>query len=140
MNESAPRPPESGAPSNESKKPYVAPILVCYGKVATLTQGGSCNTSNDNGSSTCTAGGSMAGVWASDRSIKSDLTRVGEHPMGFGLYLFHYKPEYQAQWGAGRRFGVMADEVEKVRPDAVHLHRDGYKVVSYPLLGIEIQT
>jgi hypothetical protein len=81
----------------------------------------------------------MNGVWPSDRAIKSDWTRIGEHPLGFGLYLFRYKPEYQAQWGAGRRFGVMADEVEKVRADAVRMHPDGYKIVSYPLLGIEIQ-
>jgi hypothetical protein len=139
MNEPAARLPQPPAAQPQEKKPYVAPNLVCYGKVAALTQGGSCNTSNDNGSQLCTGAGSMNGTWASDRAIKCDAVRIGAHPKGFGLYLFRYKPAYQGKWGAGRRFGVMADEVEQVCPEAVRMHQDGYKVVSYPLLGIDIQ-
>lgn len=30
----------------------------------------------------------------------------------------------------------MADEVEKVMPEAVSVHADGYKMVNYTLLGI----
>jgi hypothetical protein len=63
---------------------------------------------------------------------------VGEHFLGIGLYLFDYKPEYRDQWGHGRQFGVMADEVESVMPQAVSIHPDGYKVVDYAMLGISL--
>ena len=56
--------------------------------------------------------------------------------MGFGLYLFDYKPEFRDAWGSDRQFGVMTDEVEVVIPAAVYVHPDGYKMVNYPLLGI----
>lgn len=35
-----------------------------------------------------------------------------------------------------RQFGVMADEVETVMPEAISVHPDGYKMVNYALLGI----
>lgn len=38
--------------------------------------------------------------------------------------------------GHGRQFGVMADEVEQVMPEAVSVHPDGYKMVDYAMLGI----
>ena len=42
---------------------------------------------------------------------KNNVVRIGTHPLGLGLYLFDYKPEYQDRCGQGRQFGVMADEV-----------------------------
>jgi hypothetical protein len=77
---------------------------------------------------------------ASDRRLKHDVVRVGEHPDGYGLYLFRYKQEFEAEFGRGRRFGVMADEVEALVPAAIHLRADGYKVVDYSLLGISTLT
>jgi hypothetical protein len=56
--------------------------------------------------------------------------------LGIGLYLFDYKPEFRDQWGYGRRFGVMADEVEEVFPEAVFWHPNGHKIVDHALLGI----
>jgi hypothetical protein len=53
-----------------------------------------------------------------------------------GLYLFNYKPDFRDEWGHGRQFGVMADEVETVMPEAVTVHPDGYKMVDYAMLGI----
>jgi hypothetical protein len=138
MNESVPSRADE-APDAPARKPYQAPALVCYGKVAALTQGGSCNASNDSGTAACTGPGTMTGVWASDRALKTNIVRVGDHPLGFGLYLFDYKPEHQAEWGSGRRFGVMADEVERVRPDAVMRHADGYRVVAYGRIGIDLR-
>jgi hypothetical protein len=72
----------------------------------------------------------------SERQTKSNIIRVGSHPLGFGLYLFDYKPAFRDEWGHGRQFGVMADEVEKVMPEAVVIHPDGYKMVNYAMLGI----
>ena len=72
----------------------------------------------------------------SERRVKENIVRIGDHPLGFGLYLFDYRPEYRAQWGQGRQFGVMIDEVERVMPEAVSMHPDGYKRVDHSLLGI----
>lgn len=38
--------------------------------------------------------------------------------------------------GHGRQFGVMADEVETVIPEAVSARPAGYKQVDYALLGV----
>lgn len=73
----------------------------------------------------------------SNRAVKENVVRIGTHPLGIGLYLFDYKTEYRESSGFGRRFGVMADEVETVLPQAVAMHPDGYKRVDYALLGID---
>ena len=107
------------------KKTYVKPMLKNYGHVRQLTQ----STGSQNGD----AGQNMM---ASDRAAKENIVRIGTHPLGIGLYLFDYKPAYREQSSFGRQFGVMADEVEAVLPQAVVMHPDGYKRVDYALLGI----
>jgi hypothetical protein len=62
----------------------------------------------------------------SDRRLKSNIVRVGTHPLGIGVY------EYDIF--GGRERGVMADEVEKVKPEAVLLQPNGYKMVNYGIL------
>lgn len=86
---------------------------------------------NNNGGGYATAAEAQANAIPSDRRIKQDIAVIGILPNGLTLYSFRYKPKYRDAWGHGRRVGVMADEVEIVRPDAVSLHRDGYKVVDY---------
>jgi hypothetical protein len=68
----------------------------------------------------------MSGVFPSDRRLKSNIERVGTHPLGIGIY------EYDI-FGSRQR-GVMADEVEAVRPEAVITRDDGYKMVNYGML------
>ena len=111
---------------SSKKKAYQSPGLQVFGRVHLTTQG-----TGGNGSD---GGGSM--TMMSDRLTKHDIIRVGEHPLGMGVYLFRYKPEFREAWGCGRQFGVMADEVERVLPEAVSVDRDGYKVVNYAMLGI----
>ncbi len=62
----------------------------------------------------------------SDRRLKSNIRRIGTHPLGIGIY------EYDI-FGK-RTIGVMADEVSTVRPDAVHTHSSGYQMVDYGAL------
>jgi hypothetical protein len=67
----------------------------------------------------------------SDIRVKQDIVQVGQLKNGFPLYAFQYKPEFQEQCGHGFRIGVMAQDVEKILPDAVSVHANGYKMVDY---------
>ena len=113
----------------EGKAIYVSPYLRIFGCVKQLTQ---------NGTGTGADGGTTAGMTKpSDRNVKQNIVRVGFHPQGMSLYLFDYKPEFHEMAGHGRQFGVMADEVEAVMPEAVVMHPNGYKQVDYAILGID---
>lgn len=68
----------------------------------------------------------LAAAMMSDRRLKSNIERIGTHPKGFGIYEYDLFGE--------RRQGVMADEVEKVIPDAVKVHETGFKMVDYSRL------
>ena len=111
--------------SGHARKSYESPILIRYGAIHHATQGTGGN-GND-------GGGIMTKM--SDEQAKVNIRKVGEHPAGFGLYLFDYKPEFQ-HCGAGRQFGVMAQEVEQIIPEAVSVGENGYRQVDYALLGI----
>ena len=113
--------------ATKKKAPYQAPVLRVYGAVSQWTAGSGGNGQDNR---------SMSKM--SDRTLKENIVRIGTHPAGFGLYLFDYKPEFREIAGFGRQFGVMADEVEAVLPQAVVMHSDGYKRVDYALLGIDV--
>jgi len=59
----------------------------------------------------------------SDRRLKSNIKRVGTHAIGVGIY------EY-TMMGMSQR-GVIAQEVQAVRPDLVKRHASGYLTVNY---------
>jgi hypothetical protein len=78
-------------------------------------------------------GGAMSGLFGlgsaalmgSDVRLKEDIVRVGEHPLGIGVYDFRYR-------GRPERFrGVIAQELETVRPDLVFVGSDGMRAVNY---------
>lgn len=117
----------------QKKRTYKTPMLLIYGKVASLTRSAAGSCTNDGVSCTPTPGGTRRN---SERRVKESIVRIGTHPLGIGLYLFGYKPEYRDTCGHGRQFGVMVDEVEKVMPGAVSVCPDGYKMVNYAMLGI----
>jgi hypothetical protein len=124
----------AGRPA-QRKQPYFRPQLQELGRLHLQTQGTGPNN-GDAGQNMMTPGG--GGMGPSDRRLKEHVVRVGQHPAGFDLYLFDYKPEFQDAFGTGRRWGVMADEVEPVIPEAVHVGADGYKRVDYSMLGMEL--
>jgi len=62
----------------------------------------------------------------SDRRLKHDIKRVGTADNGLPIYSFKYKGDDAEQ----THVGFMADEVEKVHPEAVGLS-GGYKTVDY---------
>jgi hypothetical protein len=73
------------------------------------------------------AGGAAGIMKYSDPRLKSNVVRVGTHPLGIGVY------EYDIF--GNRERGVMADEVEAVMPEAVALHPSGYKMVNYGMIN-----
>lgn len=112
--------------ADATRRPYSKPVLQIYGSVSKLTKG--------TGGSKADAGNMTKAT--SDRAYKERIVRIGEHPLGIGIYLFEYKTEHRDRWGHGRQFGVMADEVEAVAPHAVSRDTEGNVVVDYALLGI----
>ncbi|NBW17342.1 MAG: tail fiber domain-containing protein [Caulobacteraceae bacterium] len=59
----------------------------------------------------------------SDRRLKSDIKRVGTHAIGVGIYDF-------TMMGMPQR-GVIAQEVQQIRPDLVKCHANGFLMVNY---------
>ena len=59
----------------------------------------------------------------SDIRLKSNIIKVGDHPIGVGIY------EYDI-FGRRER-GVMAQELMRIAPDLVMMHRSGYLMVNY---------
>jgi hypothetical protein len=77
-----------------------------------------------------------AGIMAfSDIRMKENIIPLGSLPNGLPFYQFEYKPEFKGIAGHGRFVGVMAQEVELVRPEAVITNPDGYKMVNYGVLN-----
>lgn len=68
-------------------------------------------------------------AFASDRRLKHNIVKIGEREDGLNVYEFDYKPGFDLP--QNRHIGVMADEVEKIYPDAVLTRPDGYKMVNY---------
>lgn len=70
-------------------------------------------------------GGKLIGL--SDRRAKKDIKPVGKL-MGHKLYEYSYKGKHD---DGRKHIGVMAQEAEKTRPDAVSMRSDGLRQVNY---------
>jgi len=68
----------------------------------------------------------------SDSRLKTNIKKVGEKD-GVNIYKFNYKGK------DGLYEGVMAQEVEKVYPNAVHRDSDGYLSVDYSKLPVDFK-
>lgn len=79
------------------------------------------------------SGGVSSKLWPSDRRLKENIEHVGETVLGLGLYEFNYIGDSK------RMRGVMADEVEAIKPEAVAYDDLGFASVNYGLLGIEME-
>jgi hypothetical protein len=70
-------------------------------------------------------GSSLGAGLFSDERLKTNIKRIGTvDELGVGLYSYNYV------WGGPTHVGVMAQELEKVMPEAV-FEVDGYKAVDY---------
>jgi hypothetical protein len=124
MTHPRPEPAKESPQRLHEKALYRAPRLEILGSLRSATRGTGANGSD--------GGNSMAMTpTMSDRRAKEDIVKVGQHPLGLGIYLFRYKAPYSELYGSHRRVGVMADEVAEIYPDAVSRHEDGYLRVDY---------
>ena len=73
------------------------------------------------------AAGSLGGaaIMASDSRLKRNIKRIGTHITGIGIYCYNYI------WGDTMHIGVMAQELQKVKPEAVIETESGYLAVDY---------
>lgn len=69
---------------------------------------------------------SIAGM--SDPRLKGPMEKVGEFVSGLGLYLYHFLDDGPLQWG------VSADEVAELLPEALGPVIDGRRSVNYALV------
>jgi Chaperone of endosialidase len=79
-------------------------------------------------------GGGRGGGRRSDVNLKHDIVLLGQLDDGLGFYRFAYNGSNTAY------VGVMAQEVQTLRPSAVTRGRDGYLRVTYEKLGLTFQT
>ena len=77
----------------------------------------------------------LGGAIFSDENMKENVVEIGALNNGLKIYSFEYKPEYKDIAGHGRHVGVMAQEVEKVQPEAVVTMPNGLRGVNYSMLG-----
>lgn len=80
------------------------------------------------------AGRGGGGGRRSDIALKHDIVLLGRLASGLGYYRFSYLGSEKAY------VGVMAQEVERVQPDAVTRGGDGYLRVYYEKLGLTFRT
>ena len=81
--------------------------------------------------------GGGAAAAGSDINLKENVVLLWRADNGMGIYEFEYKPEFKdhALCGHGKFIGYMAQEVEKVMPEAVLIMDNGYKAVNYDMVG-----
>jgi len=70
----------------------------------------------------------------SDVNLKHDIVPVGHLANGVGLYRFSYNDSDKVY------VGVLAQEVERVMPDAVRRAPNGYLQVDYTRVGVPMMT
>jgi hypothetical protein len=79
-------------------------------------------------------GGRGGGGRRSDIRLKHDIVLLGHLDNGLGFYRFAYD-------GSDKTYvGVMAQDVQRVMPEAVTVGSDGYLRVRYEKLGLNFQT
>lgn len=95
------------------------------------TEGSQTSTSKSSGGIGDLLKGGAAAYASSDRELKENIIPEGTQN-GFNIYSFNYKglPE--------RWIGVIAQEVQVTRPDAVR-EQDGYLAVNYDAIGVEFK-
>ena len=79
--------------------------------------------------------GNIAGGFAaaSDKTLKENIVKVGQSPSGFNVYEWNYL------WSPERFRGVIAQEVQKINPQAVLSNIFGHLMVDYSKLDVNME-
>lgn len=77
------------------------------------------------------ASGIGTAIAASDIRLKTNIQRTGQTPFGINLYTWDWTDEAKNIVGDQPTFGVMAQEVMNITPEAVMMHEDGFYRVDY---------
>ncbi|HLH50883.1 MAG TPA: tail fiber domain-containing protein [Roseiarcus sp.] len=85
------------------------------------------------GPSSSSSSSSSGGV-VSDRRLKTNIKRIATSPSGLPIYSFRYVS------GGPTYVGVLAQDVLKVRPEAVRTDASGYMTVDYDMIDVKMMT
>jgi len=85
--------------------------------------------------STTTPQQSLLGSLFSDRRLKDNIQRIGTADNGLPIYSFIYKGDKSNR----THVGFMADEVEKIHPEAVFTLTSGHKMVRYEIAVLPVK-
>jgi len=121
---------EQGADQNQLS--WLSSILGPYsglGQSGTGSQQYQYNPSMQWAGTAAQVAGIMASAMMSDASLKENIKRVGKTDEGLGVYTYNYKGDQTPQ------MGVLAQEVEQKKPEALGPTIGGFKSVRYGLLG-----
>lgn len=99
------------------------------GNLLTSAGNTSTQTSNQNNGLSGLIGGLVSGGMISDIRLKRNIEYVETRPNGLRVYDFKYIPSIDKSGKTYR--GYMAQEVEKLYPDAVVTNEEGFKSVYY---------
>ena len=70
---------------------------------------------------------------ASSKKLKDNIVKIGKSILGYNIYKFNYKGQAQ------RYIGVIAEEIQQLKPEAVRMLPNGYLGVNYNLLDVEFK-
>lgn len=77
---------------------------------------------------------SVAGAFiGSDDRMKKDIILLARREDGIGIYQFRYLCDGMLY------MGVLASEVERIKPDAVHVDKNGYRSVDYQMIQADFR-
>ena len=78
--------------------------------------------------------GSVASIYAaSSKKLKDNIVKIGESISGYNVYKFNYKGDSK------KYIGVIAEEIQQLKPEAVRMLPNGYLGVNYNLLDVEFK-
>lgn len=73
-------------------------------------------------------------MMASDRRLKKNIVKIGKTKDGINIYKWNWKKFAKKIFGHYPHVGVIAQEVMKIKPEAVSAGRFGFLMVNYSLL------
>jgi hypothetical protein len=114
---------------------YREPHLSEFGHVSVLVKSGSMLVAETNPG--CLTGQPFMALPCppSDARLKTDVRKLSDHPLGVSLYVYRYDRSVRSTLPDGLFFGVIAQELQSVLPEAVIADEAGFLSVDYGQLS-----